>query len=70
MKEITQDLEKRRKELKMTYKELAYQSGIVPNTVRGILQGWQEPSLRSVISIASSLGLGIGIFVKSDKNHR
>lgn len=64
MKKITQELEERRKELGMTYKELAYQSGLRVDTVRGVLQGWQEPKLLTVIAIASSLELGIGLFDK------
>ena len=64
MRKITLELEKRRKELGMTYKELAFEAGIMANTCRGVLQGWQEPNLLTVIAIASSLGLGIGLFDK------
>lgn len=64
MRKITMELEKRRKELGMTYKELAIKSGLMPDTVRGIMQGWQSPKIETLRMLAGALGIEVKVVAK------
>lgn len=59
--QISTTLETARKERGMTYKELAYRVGLTPDNLRGILQGWQEPKLETLIRICNGLGLKVEV---------
>jgi len=64
MRKITLELEKRRKELGMTYKALAIKSGLMPDTVRGIMQGWQSPKHETLCALADALGIEIEVVAR------
>ena len=65
MRKITLELEKRRKELKMTYKALAIKSGLMPDTVRGIMQGWQSPKIETLRILAGALGIEVKVVARA-----
>lgn len=65
MTKILQDLEKRRKELGMTYNALAIKSGLMPNTVRGIMQGWQSPKIETLRILAGALGIEVKVVARA-----
>ena len=59
--DICISLETARKERQMTYKALANNIGLTPDNLRGILQGWIEPKLETLIRICNGLGLTVTV---------
>ena len=64
MRKITLEPEERRKELGLTYKALAIKSGLMPDTVRGIMQGWQSPKIETLQILAGALGIKVKVVAK------
>ena len=60
-REICLVLENARKERGLTYKALGARIGMTPDNVRGILQGWQEPRLESLLLVCRGLGLEVAV---------
>jgi len=56
MEKIIKALEAKRKEMGLNYNELSKQCGVAESSVKSILQGKQNASMRSIISIALALG--------------
>jgi len=56
MEKIIKALEAKRKEMGLNYNELSKQCGVAASSVKSILQGKQNASMRSIISIALALG--------------
>ena len=63
-REICFVLENARKERGLTYKALGARIGMTPDNVRGILQGWQEPRLGSLLLVCRGLGLEVAVVAK------
>lgn len=61
MKNALSTLEAQRKAMGLTYKALAIKTGLMPNTVRGILQGWQSPKLETLRILADALDVELGV---------
>ena len=59
MNELINTLEQKRKEFKLPYKDLAGKAGMMPDTVRAILQNKQCPKLLTLIAITDILGMRI-----------
>ena len=43
----------------LTYKALAFRAGLTPDNLRGILQGWSEPKLDTLLRICSVLKIEV-----------
>ncbi len=58
---ILAELDQRRKELGMSFRILAHQSGLGPATVQRVLRGQSGERFETILKIAEALGVGIGI---------
>jgi transcriptional regulator with XRE-family HTH domain len=54
------DLKRRRGELGMTLDQLADRSGLTPNYIGTIENGYRDPSLSTLASLAAGLGVSLG----------
>jgi len=61
MKNALATLEAQRKAMGLTYKALAIKAGLKPDTVRGILQGWQSPKIETLRILADALDMELGV---------
>ena len=59
--EISTLIRNRRKELKMSQRELAEKSGITPEHVLHIEHGQHTPNLKTAINILDALGMEISV---------
>jgi len=59
--QIRLELEVTRQRLGWTYKELARRVALMPDNTRGILQGWIEPKLGTLLRLCKCLGLELTI---------
>ncbi len=58
-------MEAQRKAMGLTYKALAIKSGLMPNTVRGIMQGWQSPKIETLRVLAGALGIEVKVVARA-----
>lgn len=61
VKNVLSTLEAQRKAMGLTYKALAIKAGLKPDTVRGILQGWQSPKIETLRILADALDVELGV---------
>ncbi len=60
-RDMLAELDQRRKELGMSFRILARQSGLGPTTVQRVLGGQSGERFETLLKIAEALGVGIGI---------
>lgn len=60
-REFASALESRRKALGITYKDMAAATGITPDNIRGVVQGWQFPRKKNMDIIAGFLGYKVHV---------
>ena len=65
MKNLLSLLEEQRKEAGLTYKALAIKSGLMQDTVRGIMQGWQSPKIETLRILAGALGIEVKVVARA-----
>jgi transcriptional regulator with XRE-family HTH domain len=68
MKNVLSTLEAQRKAMGLTYKALAIKAGLMPDTVRGILQGWQSPKFETLRILADTLDVELGVTARVVNN--
>ena len=68
MMDILGQLEQKRKNTGMTYKELAAKTGMMPDTVRGALQGWCKSDFYTIKRVARALGFDINVELNERKH--
>lgn len=64
MKNLLSLLEAQRKSMGLTYKKVAIKSGLMPDTVRGIMQGWQSPKIETLRILAGALEIEVKVVAK------
>ena len=65
MNDVLSTMEAQRKATGLTYKALAIKSGLMPNTVRGIMQGWQSPKIETLRILAGALGIEVEVVARA-----
>ncbi|MDR2914562.1 MAG: helix-turn-helix domain-containing protein [Tannerella sp.] len=66
MEDIGNIIKERRKTLSITQRELAALAGVGINTLTKIERGEANPSLKVVLNILHTLGLGIDVKIKTN----
>lgn len=64
MKNVLALMEAQRKAMGLTYKDVSAKYGLMPNTVRGIMQGWQSPKIETLRVLAGSLGIEVKVVAR------
>lgn len=65
MKDVLSTMEAQRKAMGLTYKDVSAKSGLMPNTVRGIMQGWQSPKIKTLRILAGALGIEVKVVARA-----
>jgi len=62
---VLSTMEAKRRAMGLTYKEVSAKSGLMPNTVRGIMQGWQSPKYETLCALANALDIEVEVVAKT-----
>ena len=65
MKNVLALMKAQRRAMGLTYKDVSAKSGLMPNTVRGIMQGWQSPKYETLCALADSMGIEIDVVARA-----
>ena len=65
MKNVLALMEAQRRAMGLTYKDMSAKSGLMPNTVRGIMQGWQSPKHETLCALANALDIEVEVVAKT-----